>query len=73
MGKIISYHLSMQISYCLVYKIQIQDTQRGVMAEFVKQTLRMLCEWRSIEMLEMNVKEDHIHVILSIPLRIIDI
>ena len=36
------------------------------MAEFVEQTLRMLCEWKTIEILEMNVKEDHIHRILSI-------
>ena len=40
------------------------------MAEFVEQTLRMLCEWRNIEILEMNVKEDHIHIILSIPPRL---
>ena len=33
----------------------------------------MLCEWKTIEMLEMNVKEDHIHMILSIPLKIIHI
>ena len=33
----------------------------------------MLCEWRSIEILEMNVKEDHIHMILSIPLKTINI
>jgi putative transposase len=30
----------------------------------------MLCEWRSIEILEINVKEDHIHMILSIPPRL---
>ncbi len=36
------------------------------MAEFVEQILRMLCEWKTIEILEMNVKEDHIHMILSI-------
>ncbi len=40
------------------------------MAEFVEQTLRMLCEWKTIEILEMNVKEDHIHMILSIPPRL---
>ncbi len=40
------------------------------MAEFVEQTLRMLGEWRNIEILEMNVKEDHIHMILSIPPRL---
>ena len=37
------------------------------MAEYVEQTLRMLCEWRNIEILEMNVKEYHIHMILFIP------
>ncbi len=41
-----------------------------LVAEFVEQTLRMLCECRSIEILEMNVKEDHIHMILSIPPRL---
>ena len=40
------------------------------MAEFVEQILRMLCEWKTIEILEVNVKEDHIHMILSIPLRL---
>ena len=40
------------------------------MTEFVEQTLRMLGEWRNIEILEMNVKEDHIHMILSIPPRL---
>ena len=40
------------------------------MAEFVEQDLRILCEWKNIEILEMNVKEDHIHMILSIPPRL---
>ncbi len=53
-------------------KVQIQDT-KGTVAEFVEQTLRMLCEWKNIEILEMNVKKDHIHMILSIPLKIIHI
>jgi len=39
-------------------------------AEFVEQTIRMLCEWKNIEILEMNVKEDHIHMILFIPPRL---
>jgi putative transposase len=42
-------------------------------AEFVESNLRMLCEWRSIGILEINAKEDHIHMMLSIPLKIIDI
>ena len=30
----------------------------------------MLCEWRKIEIPEINVKEDHIHLIFSIPPRL---
>ncbi|RLC36208.1 MAG: IS200/IS605 family transposase [Candidatus Nealsonbacteria bacterium] len=39
-------------------------------AEFVEQTLRMLCEWKTIEILEMNLEEDRIPMILSIPPRL---
>ena len=30
----------------------------------------MLCQWRNIEILEMNVKDDHIHLIISVPPRL---
>jgi len=55
-----------------VSKVPIQDT-KAALSKYVEQTLRMLCEWKDIEILEMNVKEDHIHMILSIPLKIIDV
>jgi len=60
----------MEKIWCPKYRYRILKSQ---VAEFVEQTLRMLCEWKTIEILEMNVKEDHIHMILSIPLKIIDI
>ena len=50
----------------------IQDT-KGALSKYVEQTLRMECEWRNIEIPEMNVEEDHIYKILSIPLKIITI
>jgi putative transposase len=31
--------------------------------------MQQLCEWKKLEVLEMNVKEDHVHVVLSIPLK----
>ena len=37
------------------------------MGKFVEQTIRGLCEWKSIEILEMNVREDHVHIVVSIP------
>jgi len=50
-----------------VYRYRIL---KGQVAEFVEQTLRMLCEWKTIEILEMNLEEDHIPMILSIPPRL---
>ena len=64
------YQCKYHIVWCPKYRYRIL---KGVVVEFVEQTLRMLCEWRNIEILEMNVKEDHIHMILAIPLKIIDI
>ena len=56
MGKMISYHLSVQIAYSSVFQIQIPNTQRP-MTKFVEEILRMLYEYRSFKILEMNVKE----------------
>ncbi len=48
------YQCKYHIVWCPKYRYRIL---KGQVAEFVEQTLRMLCEWRSIEILEMNVKE----------------
>ena len=33
----------------------------------VEKDLRMLCEWKGVEIIEMNVQIDHIHLLCSIP------
>ena len=61
------YQCKYHIVWCPKYRYRIlKDT----LAEFVEQTLRMLCQWKSIEILEMNIKDDHVHLILSVPLRL---
>ena len=37
------------------------------MAKFVEETIRLLCEWKSIDILELSVGEDHVHAVVSIP------
>jgi len=39
----------------------------GVVKELIEQDIRMLCEWKNCEIEEMNVQQDHIHLIVSIP------
>jgi putative transposase len=64
------YQCKYHIVWCPKYRYRIL---KYAVAEFVESNLKMLCELRSIEILETNVKEDHIHMILSVPLKIIDI
>jgi len=60
----IIYQCKYHVVWCPKYRYRIL---KSALPKSVEQTLRILCEWRSIEILEMNVKEDHIHMILSIP------
>jgi putative transposase len=43
---------------------------KGQVAKFVEEKIRLLCEWKKVEVIELNVMEDHIHMIASIPPRI---
>ena len=36
-------------------------------AKFVEVSLRMLCEWKELEVEAMNVQKDHVHVVMGIP------
>ena len=35
--------------------------------DLVEKDIRMLCEWKSCEVQELNVQEDHIHLLVSVP------
>ena len=52
------------IVWCPKYRFRIL---KGAVETSVKEIIKQLCEWKKLEILEMNVQEDHMHVILSIP------
>ena len=39
----------------------------GEVKSLVENDIRMLCEWKGVEIIELNVQLDHIHVVCSIP------
>ena len=39
----------------------------GEVKILVENDIRMLCEWKGVEILELNVQIDHVHVICSVP------
>jgi putative transposase len=39
----------------------------GEVKVLVENDIRMLCEWKGVEILELNVQKDHLHVVCSVP------
>ena len=39
----------------------------GEVKSLVEKDVRMLCEWKGVDIMELNVQIDHIHVVCSIP------
>jgi putative transposase len=42
----------------------------GEIAELIQRDIRTLCEWKDVEVMELNVQPDHVHAVLSIPPKI---
>ena len=52
------------IVWCPKYRFRIL---KGAVEKSVKEIIKQLCEWKKLEILEMNIQEDHIHLVISIP------
>lgn len=61
-------HVIYRCTYHMVwtpkYRFRILE---GIVKELLSKDIQMLLEWKSCELLEMNIQIDHIHVIVSIP------
>ncbi len=52
------------VVWCPKYRFRIL---KGEVAKQVETSIRSLCEWKRVEVMELNIQEDHVHVILEIP------
>ena len=63
-------HVVYQCSYHIVwtpkYRFRILE---GDVAKAVEEKIRTICEWKGIEVLELNVMKDHVHMVVTIPTR----
>ncbi|MGB9687197.1 MAG: IS200/IS605 family transposase [Rectinema subterraneum] len=64
-------HVVYQCSYHIVwtpkYRYRILE---GEIAKIVEEKIRAICEWKDVEILEVNVMKDHVHMVVSIPPRV---
>ena len=58
------YQCSYHIVWCPKYRFRIM---KGGVGKYIEGTIRSICEWKSIEIMELNVREDHVHAVVNIP------
>ena len=61
------YQCSYHIVWCPKYRFRIMKGQVG---KYLEQRIESLCEWKQVEILELNVMEDHVHMVVTIPPKI---
>jgi putative transposase len=61
-------HVVYQCSYHLVWtpKYRYRILQ-GEIKEFVEKKIKSVCEWKGVEILEMTIMPDHVHMVAIIP------
>jgi putative transposase len=64
-------HVVYQCSYHIVwtpkYRYRILE---GEVAKQIEEKIRSVCEWKAVEILEVNVMRDHVHMVVTIPPRL---
>ena len=58
------YQCGYHMVWCPKYRYRIL---KGEVGKFVETTVRSLCEWKKVEILELNVQEDHVHMVAGMP------
>ncbi|MEI6141748.1 MAG: IS200/IS605 family transposase [Mariniphaga sp.] len=61
------YRCTYHIVWTPKYRFRILE---GLVKELLNKDLLMLLEWKSCDLVEMNIQIDHFHLIVSIPLKL---
>lgn len=61
------YKCDYHIVWVPKYRLRIL---KGDIKTLVEKDIRMLCEWKKCEVTELNVQEDHVHLLVSVPPKI---
>ena len=58
------YKCDYHIVWVPKYRLRIM---KGQIKDLLDQDIRMLCDWQRCEISELNIQEDHIHLVVSVP------
>lgn len=61
-------HVVYQCNYHIVWTPKYRfRVLTGAIKEHLEHDIHMLCEWKEVEVIELSIQEDHIHLVCSIP------
>ena len=61
-------HVVYQCDYHIVWAPKYRyRVLTGAVKELVEKDIRTLCEWKEVEVLELSVQADHVHLVCSVP------
>ncbi len=61
-------HVVYQCDYHIVWAPKYRyRVLTGAIKELVEKDIKTLCEWKEVEVLELSVQADHIHLVCSVP------
>ncbi len=63
LSHVIYYHVY-HIVWTPKYRYRVLE---GAVQSFLEEQLRLLCEWKSVEILELNIQADHVHLVVYVP------
>lgn len=61
------YKCDYHIVWVPKYRLRIL---KGEIKSLVEDDIKMLCDWKECEVVELNVQEDHVHLLVSVPPKI---
>jgi len=61
------YKCNYHIVWVPKYRFRILN---GAIKELLESDIRTLCEWKEVEVLELSIQADHVHMVASIPPKI---
>lgn len=61
------YKCDFHIIFVPKYRYKVLD---GLVKTLVEHDVRLICEWKDVEVQELNVQKDHVHLVCSIPPKI---
>ena len=66
--------LSHSIYYCVYHIVWTPKygfrIMRDIIADMVEDKIKTICAWKEVELIELNVRADHVHMVCSIPAKL---